>query len=246
MNDPATVVIDAQNTLGEGIVWCDRMQVLYWTDIHASTLWRYRPHDGALHQWQLPERLASFALCEADGWLLLGLASQLAFFHLASHTLVPITDVEADLPTRLNDGACDRQGRFVFGTLHEQPAGESKRPIGSFYRLNHDLSLERLPLPGVAISNSVAFSPDGRTLYFCDSLTRSIQCCDYGDSCGPSREFVALDDTRGEPDGSSVDCLGGLECSVGTEPHCALRTEWRDGSLHRRACLATYARRLWR
>lgn len=209
MNARAAVAMQVHNTLGEGVTWCDRTQVLYWTDIHAATLWRYRPHDGALHQWSMPERLASFALCEAEGWLLLGLASQLAFFHPATRALVHVTDVEAGMSTRVNDGACDRQGRFVFGTLHE-PASGAKQPVGGFYRLNHELALERLPLPGVAISNSIAFSPDGGTMYFCDSLSRAIQCCDYGDHISNVRRFVALDDPRGEPDGSAVDRDGGL------------------------------------
>lgn len=209
MSTRAAVAMQVHNTLGEGVTWCDRTQVLYWTDIHACTLWRYRPHDGALHQWTLPERLASFALCEADGWLLLGLASRLAFFHPSTQALVAITEVEAGQPTRVNDGACDRQGRFVFGTLHE-PANGPKQPVGGFYRLNHDLTLERLPLPGVAISNSIAFSPDGGTMYFCDSLSRAIQCCDYGDAVSNLRLFVTLDDQRGEPDGSAVDRDGGL------------------------------------
>ena len=210
MKQSAEIVIDVGNTLGEGIVWCNRMQVLYWTDIHGAVLWRYRPHDGALHQWDMPERLACLALCEADGWLLLGLATRLAFFHLATATWAAITEVEAGLPTRLNDGACDRQGRFVFGTLHEQAPGTDKQALGGFYRLNADLSLERLPLPNVAISNSIAFSPDGGTLYFCDSPSRLIQRCDYGDICGPAHPFVQLDDDRGEPDGSAVDRNGGL------------------------------------
>ena len=209
MNAHAAVAMQVHNMLGEGVTWCDRAQVLYWTDIHAATLWRYRPHDGALHQWSLPERLACFALCEADGWLLLGLASRLAFFHPATQALVPITDVEADLPTRLNDGACDRQGRFVFGTLHE-PANGPKQAVGGFWRLHHDLSLERLSLPGAAISNSVAFSPNGGTMYFCDSPTRRIQCCDYGDRVSNVRTFATLDDPRGEPDGSAIDRDGGL------------------------------------
>lgn len=209
MNVRAAIAMQVHNTLGEGVTWCDRGQVLYWTDIHASTLWRYRPHDGALHQWSMPERLASFALCEADGWLLLGLESRLAFFHPSTQALVDIGPVEAELPTRLNDGACDRQGRFVFGTLHE-PATGAKQAVGGFYRLNHDLTLERLPLPGIAISNSIAFSPDGATMYFCDSLARRIDCCDYGDQVGNVREFVTLDDQRGEPDGSAVDRDGGL------------------------------------
>lgn len=208
----AQPVVDAGNQLGEGVLWCEREQALYWTDIHAAVLWCYTPQDGATMQWALPERLASLALCEADGWLLLGLASQLAFFHPDSGQLWPIVEVEAGLATRLNDGVCDRQGRFVFGTLHEQPAGESKRCIGGFYRLNADLTLERLPLAPVAISNSVAFSPDGTTMYYCDSPTRRILCCDYraDGSVGAPRTFVDLAGIEGEPDGSTVDAEGGL------------------------------------
>ncbi|OOG58502.1 gluconolaconase [Rhodanobacter sp. B05] len=208
----ARAVLAAGNQLGEGVLWCARAQALYWTDIPAATLWRYTPHDGSTRQWALPERLASFALCEADGWLLLGLASQLAFFHMESGELQPIVAVEAGLPTRLNDGVCDRQGRFVFGTLHEPLQGESQRPVGGFYRLNADLALERLPLPTVAISNSLAFSPDGATLYYCDSPTRRIQCCDYhaDGSVGAARTFVDLAGIEGEPDGSTVDAEGGL------------------------------------
>ncbi len=206
----AQALLPVGNALGEGVVWCERQQALYWTDIHARRLWRYLPSDGSTRHWVMPERLASFALCEANGWLLLGLASQLAFFHLDSAQLHPIANVEEGLPTRLNDGACDRQGRFVFGTLHEPPEGEAQRAIGGFYRLDAALRLERLPLDNVAISNSIAFSPSGDTMYYCDSSARRILCCDYGDTPSRTRTFVDLADISGEPDGSAVDAQGGL------------------------------------
>ncbi|WP_329741616.1 SMP-30/gluconolactonase/LRE family protein [Dyella sp. A6] len=203
-------VVDAGNVLGEGVTWCDRAQALYWTDIQAATLWRYTPADGETRQWTLPERLGSFALCETDGWLLLALASRLAFFRLADGALHTLCEIEPGLPTRSNDGACDRQGRFVFGTLHEPQDGGAKQPIGSFWRLDADLTLRRLPLEGVAISNSIAFSPDGGTMYYCDSPTRSIRCCDYGDTVSNPRTFVDLRGMTGEPDGSCIDDHGGL------------------------------------
>ncbi|WP_266172055.1 SMP-30/gluconolactonase/LRE family protein [Dyella subtropica] len=197
------------HTLGEGVLWDEREQAVYWTDIAGCMLWRLRPSDGRITHWRMPERLASFALCEADGWLLLALASQLAFFHLERQELIPLHPIEPGLPTRANDGACDRQGRFVFGTLHE-PADGVRRPIGGLYRLHGDLSLEQLPLPGLAISNSIAFSPAGDRMYFCDSPTREILCCDYGDLLGAPRVFVDLKHIEGEPDGSAVDAEGAL------------------------------------
>ena len=206
----AALVLDVRNTLGEGVTWCARQQALYWTDIHRSVLWRFRPADNSTRQWPMPERLASFALCEDDAWLLLGLASGLAFFHQETGELIRIAEVEAGLPTRINDGACDRQGRFVFGTLHEPATGETRRAAGGFYRLHADLALEQLPLGPVAISNSIAFSPDGATMYYCDSTTGLVNRCAYGDSIADVRVHVDISYLSGDPDGSAVDTEGGL------------------------------------
>lgn len=212
MSATATRVVAAGNALGEGILWNPRDQSWYWTDITAATLWRHCPASGATDTWPLPEPLASFALCEDDAWLLLGLASRLAFFHRDSGRIVPIRDVEPDLPTRINDGACDRDGRFVFGTKHEPRDGGKPSPVGSFYRLDADLSLHKLALGGVAIANGIAFSPDGRTMYCCDSPTRVIRRCEYtaaGEARG-ARAWINLAGMQGEPDGSTVDAEGGL------------------------------------
>jgi L-arabinonolactonase len=208
-NPHATLLVDAKCTLGEGATWCERSGRLYWTDIEGARLWRYDPRDGSSTSWPMPERLATFALCADPHYLLLGLASHLAFFDLASGETQRIVDVEPDMNTRVNDGRCDRQGRFVFGTKDE---GSPLRAVGGFYRLNRDLSLERLPLPAPAISNSIAFSPDGATMYYCDSPTREIRACDYGadGSIANNRVFTTLTDATGEPDGSTVDRDGGL------------------------------------
>jgi L-arabinonolactonase len=93
-------------------------------------------------------------------------------------------------------------------TLNE---GEGRAPIGGFYRLNCDLTLERLPLKSVVVANSSCFSTDGRTMYYCDSWDKAIRCCDYDPDSGAisnDRVFVALGDLPGEPDGSTVDADG--------------------------------------
>jgi L-arabinonolactonase len=152
------------------------------------------------------------ALTRDDDRLLLGLASGLAFFDLAAGTLERLHDVEAHLPaTRLNDGRVDRQGRFVFGMFNQ--AENPKHPIGGFYRLNRDLSLERLPLGDVAIANSICFSPDGATMYYADSATGEIRCCDYDPAIrrvANLRVFAAADAAPGDPDGSTIDADGYL------------------------------------
>ena len=205
----AALLLDTQCTLGEGATWCTRTGRFYWNDIEGARLWRYDPRDGGSTFWRMPERLGSFALCADPRYLLLGLATHLAFFDLTTGETQRIVDVEPDLNTRMNDGRCDRQGRFVFGTKDE---GSPLQAIGGFYRLNHDLSLERLPLPAPAISNSIAFSPDGATMYYGDSPTREIRVCDYraDGSVANDRVFTTLTDATGEPDGSTVDSDGGV------------------------------------
>ncbi|MDR6468113.1 L-arabinonolactonase [Paraburkholderia graminis] len=205
----AALLVDSKCTLGEGATWCATTGRFYWTDIEGARLWRYDPRDGRSMSWAMPERLATFALCADPHYLLLGLASRLAFFDLATGETLHIVDVEPGLNTRVNDGRCDRQGRFVFGTKDE---GSPLRAIGGFYRLDRDLTLERLPLPAPAISNSIAFSRDGATMYYCDSPTREIRACDYLADGGTANDrlFTRLTDATGEPDGSTVDRDGGL------------------------------------
>ena len=203
-------MVDVENQLGECVLWCERSERVLWTDILGATLYAHHPASGKTSTWAMPEPLASFALTGSGDRLLLGLASQLAFFDFSTGAVTPICAVEAGLTTRLNDGRCDRQGRFVFGTFNTV---EPRERIGSFYRLGADLQLERLPLPSCAIANSICFSPDGATMYYCNSPDRAIRCCDYDPASGAisnDRVFAELDGTAGEPDGSCIDADGHL------------------------------------
>ena len=125
--------------------------------------------------------------------------------------MVPLAEVERDIPeTRSNDGRCDRAGNFVFGTINERFDG---RPLGSFYQFSREGVLKRLALSHVQIANSICFSPDGETLYYCDSPLREIRCCKYDPATAEvsdQRVFVSLGGQEGEPDGSVVDAEGCL------------------------------------
>ncbi|MFM9435480.1 L-arabinonolactonase [Janthinobacterium sp. CG_23.3] len=207
-------LVDAGNYLGECPLWCERGARVFWTDIEGRRLHSYAPDSGVARDWPMPERLACFALTGDADVLLLGLASRLAFFNLRSGAVTPVHAVETALPmTRINDGRCDRQGRFVFGTLDERPCRDA---IGGFYRLNHNLGLERLPLPPVAIANSICFSPDGAAMYFCDSMKPLIYRWDDYAGGDAARVSVFADvgaelgGKPGAPDGASVDADGYL------------------------------------
>lgn len=203
---------DAGCALGEGLLWCERTRRLLWTDIPAATLWSWSQATGATRAWQMPERVCCLALTGSDDRLLLGLASGLALFSFSTGKMTRLHAVEPDIPsTRINDGRCDRQGRFVFGMFDENE--DPKRALGGFYRLHLDLTLERLPLPAAAIANSICFSPDGRRMYFADSQQGAILYADYHPCSGEVGRvgvFAPADAAPGSPDGATVDAAGYL------------------------------------
>ncbi len=205
----ATLVVDAQAALGECPLWCERSGSIWWTDIQGASLTRWRLADGRLQTWPMPDRVGSFALCEGDDRLLLGIGLGIALFDPSSGEVsqpLPL-DVEPVAGLRINDGRCDREGRFVFGMYNS-----AELPVGRFYRVHPDLRIECLPLPPAGVANSIAFSPDGRTMYFADSPTRTIFRADYRaqGSVGTPRVFATVPAGEGYPDGSAVDAHGGL------------------------------------
>ena len=210
-----SLVVDSRCALGESVLWCERREALFWTDIDGSRLWMHRPDQDATQSWALPDRLGSLALCQT-GRLLLGLAKGL---YLANPddaqdgalALEKLVDVEAgNAETRINDGRSDRNGNFVFGTKSERADGA---PIGAFYQYSGQHGLRRLDLPAAAIPNSISFSADGRTMYYCDSVAPQILCCDYdahAAGVSGSRVFAEMDSTDASPDGSLIDADGCL------------------------------------
>ncbi|MGD0915357.1 MAG: SMP-30/gluconolactonase/LRE family protein [Thermodesulfobacteriota bacterium] len=202
-------VVDCQNTLGENPTWSIDAQKLYWLDIEKSELWRYDPETGETKVWKTPERAASFAFREKGG-LLVAFESCLAFWDPETGETTKLKVMEPDLATtRMNDGRCDRQGRFIVGGMDE--SGKSER-ISNVYRVDRDLSVHRI-ISGVACANSTCFSPDGRVMYFADTPTGEIWAYDYDTNTGDisdRRVFANFSDQPGMPDGSIVDLEGYL------------------------------------
>jgi L-arabinonolactonase len=210
--DEAQLAVDCRCRLGEGIVWDERRQVLLWTDIQAARLWQHEPHSGETRSWRLADRLGCFSLCES-GLLLLGLAKGLYVAEwsddMAQLDIRLLARVDEYASLRINDGRTDRSGNFVFGTLNEAP---DQQAIGRFYQYSASHGLRVLDLGGVAIPNSLAFSPDGGTLYFCDTLRREIMMCDYDAASARTqapRPFASVT-APGWPDGATVDREGRL------------------------------------
>jgi sugar lactone lactonase YvrE len=208
MNAKAVCVVDAKNKLGEVPVWDIVEQALYWVDIEGALLQRFHPGSGEVRKWRMPERICAFAVRERGG-LVVALASGFAFFDPESGAVERLAAPEAHLPgNRMNDGKCDRRGRFWAGTMDDSLA----RSTAALYRLDPDLSCRQMET-GVGISNSLAWSPDNRTFYFADSLIKTIFAYDFDLDSGAirgRRVFADCSGQLGSPDGSTVDVEGYL------------------------------------
>ena len=225
----ASTVVAAGNLLGESPVWDAAHDALWWIDIHGRSVhrWTARLGHGA---WPLAEQVGCIGLCEGGG-LVVGTRSGFAWLDPVSGRREPIADVlNGQRDVRFNDGRADRNGAFWSGTVHE------RREVGgaALYRLAPDGAV-RVACAGVTVSNGIAWSPDGRTMYFADSHVREVYAFDVdaaGGLVGERRLLLRFDPEWGMPDGATVDAEGHLWIA-GIGGGCVLRIR-PDGVLDRR------------
>lgn len=198
------VAVPGEDALGECPLWHGETGTLYWVDGRAPALSCWRP-GGKPRRWQLPEIVGSFAF-RARGGLLLALQTGIFFFDLDTAELSLFTRPEADRPdNRFNDGRCDRQGRFWTGSM----STVGREPHGSLYRVDGDGRSACL-LAGLIVPNSIAWSPDGATMYLADTYRYSIWTFDFDAEHGGISNRRLFSESRGpgRPDGSAVDAHG--------------------------------------
>jgi sugar lactone lactonase YvrE len=200
-------VVPVANTLGEGVLWDPEAGVLWWTDIHEKRLYRYEPQNRTLKHFALPERLGSFGLVAGRADLVAAFESGFAFYDPESRRLDWLQrPTPAAANVRFNDGRVDRAGRFWAGSMVEG-RGE---PKGQLYCLRRGQVESHLS--GIAISNSLCFSPDGAYLYFADTPQRTIWRFNLDENTGAlsNRQIFAATIEGSYPDGSNVDAEGHL------------------------------------
>jgi sugar lactone lactonase YvrE len=200
------VAVRGADQLGECPLWDELAAMLWWVDARWPAVKRLDPATGAVMMLVLPEIVGSIALRESGGML----AATKSGIHLldpASGALEAKIDPEPHLPdNRFNDGRCDRAGRFWAGTMSHV----NREPTGSLYRFDADFRSTKLR-NAIIIPHTLAFSPDGRTMYFADTNRHAIWAYDYEPESGAATgERVFADTGKGRPDGSCVDAEGCL------------------------------------
>lgn len=197
-------IIRSRDILGEGVLWDDRLQCIWWTDIAGRRLHRWTWRQRSLETFGLPERLGSFGLIENDDRIVAAFESGIARYDLADGSLTWLARPEANTRgMRFNDGRVDRQGRFWAGTMEESEPREGR---ANLYVVHRSGNAERRE-SGIEISNGACWSLDSRTFYFADSPRRNIYAYDFDAeraSISGRRIFARLPPDA-YPDGATVD-----------------------------------------
>lgn len=204
----------AQSALGEGAVWDARRAELLRVDILEGHVHRDGvAADGELvpvRTYLVPGTVGAITPIAGDpGWLL---AAGRGFVHLGvDGALHPLSEV-CPAGTRMNDGACDPQGRFWAGTL----ADDHHAGGGALFRLDRSGRTE-LVLSGLSISNGLDWSPDGTTMYLVDSGPGVVYAFAFDAERGTlsrQRTLLTIVPGLGAPDGMTVDAAGDLWIAI--------------------------------
>ena len=220
-----TAITTEPDGLSESPFWHPQENRLYWVDIPGRRLARLSIQgqmqaQGAVEYWPMAEEPGCIAPVQGGG-LIVALRDGI---HLAREWGGPLQLLAAapydTTKLRFNDGKCDAQGRFWAGSLYEP----KDQALGVLYRLDGQ-GLHAM-MDGVVTANGLAWSPDGRTVYWADTAAHQVRAFDFDMASGqlsagrvfhqmapkPSGwvwgEAASHAGYGGRPDGAAVDSEG--------------------------------------
>ena len=189
--------------LGEGPLWVEAENAVYWVDIFSNKVHRYALADGGKTTWTFEFEVTSLSPRQGGGFIGT-IKDGYAYINFNVLSATPIVLPEADQPgNRFNDGKVDNSGRYWAGTMDIGQVAES----GSLYRLDADLGVEKCDTDYI-ICNGPTFNLDNTIIYHTDSIKRTIYALDMSPDGGLSNKRVFAEftqDDEGVPDGMTVD-----------------------------------------
>jgi sugar lactone lactonase YvrE len=194
--------------LGESPVWDDRRELLFFVDIDAPAIHAIRLDGTGLLTWPMPNVIGSIGLTES-GRLIAALKHDVALFDPDTGDLRPFARLPSDEPadTRLNDGKVGPDGAFWVGTMHDV---QDRQPVGALYRIGPEGDVTR-QIGGLRVSNGIAFTPDGTSMYHSDTRSYWLDRWDFSAAdgmIGNRTRLFDFDRSIGLPDGGAMDADG--------------------------------------
>jgi sugar lactone lactonase YvrE len=212
------LVWDTRSGVSECPTWDAAGRRLLFCDIPGRKINVLSVDTGARETWEFPEVVGSFGLCRS-GRLVVALRHRVVLFDPGNKTITDLTAPVAEPSTnRLNDGKVGPDGAFWVGSMDEN---SPRQPLGALYRVTADGKIEKRS-QGYAVSNGLAWSPDGRIMYHSDSTGAIIQRWDFDPATGAQtnhRIIAKLTNEDGRPDGAATD-MDGNYWSAGPSAGC--------------------------
>jgi len=212
MSSGADAVLLARAANGECPTWSAAEGVLYWCDTYGQLLHRFDPRTGTDEAWTMPAATGSFALGSGDR-MLIALRTGIFRFDRRTAALASFAPTPLDAHRFFwNDGKTDPAGRFWVGPaylpLDRRGEGPKTAPLHRIAPGGEQLA-KTAP---VRISNGLAWSPDGRTMYHADTMAQEVYAYDVLDAqsgaLGERRVFARVQTPGGGPDGAATDTDG--------------------------------------
>ncbi len=212
------LVWDTRSGVSECPTWDPATRQVLFCDIPAKRIHALHVDSGAQETWTFPEVVGSFGLCES-GRLVVALRHHVVLFDRSTGATTRLTgNIDEPATNRLNDGKVGPDGAFWVGSMDEN---SPRQPIGALYRVTADGRIEKRS-EGYAVSNGLAWSPDGRTMYHSDSTSAIVEAWDFDPATGATanhRQIVKLSNEEGRPDGAAMD-TDGTYWSAGPSAGC--------------------------
>jgi sugar lactone lactonase YvrE len=200
---------DQRFLLAEGPLWDTGAGRVLWVDIRAGavlegrldggTLAVTRRHDvGGTVGAVVPASDGSLLVAAADGFALVRPDGEI----LRGPRVLPGSGTSS----RFNDAAVDPAGRFLAGAMAE----DDRRGEECLYRLDADGTVT-VADDGLTLSNGLAWSPDGGTLWHAESVPGVVWRRTYDvatGAIGPKDVWLAVE--HGVPDGLCTDADGNV------------------------------------
>jgi sugar lactone lactonase YvrE len=215
------LVWDSRCGVAESPVWDAATRRLLYCDIPGKRINALSVDDGSRRSWDFPEVVGSFGLC-LSGRLVVALRHHVVLFDPRTGETETLTDpVDEPATNRLNDGKVGPDGCFWVGSMDERP---ERQKTAALYRVSGDGRVEK-KAEGYAVSNGLAWSPDGKTMYHSDSTAGTIEAWDFDADSGRlsnHRVLATLTSADGRPDGAACDVTGAY-WSAGPSAGCVNR-----------------------
>ena len=198
---------DARCSVAESPVWDAAARRLLFCDINGKRINALSIDTGERETWDFPEVVGSFGLCRS-GRLVVAQRHHVVLFDPKIGVLTDLTAKVEEPPTnRLNDGKVGPDGAFWVGSMDEN---SPRQKVAALYRVTADGRITKQQ-DGIAVSNGLAWSPDGRTMYHSDSTAGVIEAWDFDPATGSRtghRVLATLTSDDGRPDGAATDAAG--------------------------------------